>query len=158
MALTKTQRDLFRDIRSIEERSAQNHWDIESFSPESRTQYLLSMKRQLIIGEVVKTYTFIDELLSVIICHAYFRKPKSQMSFQKLWRTKKFSAFAYHVLDNLYPLQKTKLVHELRSIPKSHRDTIDRLNALRNALSHSFFPENRKVYKAHKAVVYQGKD
>jgi hypothetical protein len=88
----------------------------------------------------------------------YFKKPGKGFSFKQLWRTKKFSAFAYHVLDNLYPLQKMSLVHELKPVPKNIRETLNRLNALRNALAHSFFPENRKAYKAAKAVLYKQHD
>jgi hypothetical protein len=156
--LTKGQKKILADIHAIAVACGQNHWDIETFPPESRTPYLKMMRQQLITSEVVKTYTFVDELLSVIICHYYFRKPKGEFSFQKLWRTKKFKAFAYNVLDSLYPLQKMRMVNEIREIPKDHRQTIDRLNNLRNSLTHSFFPENRKIYAEHKRVIYRDHD
>ena len=33
---------------------------------------------------------------------------------------------------------------------------MERLNAVRNAVAHSFFPENRYQYRTHKKVLYQG--
>jgi hypothetical protein len=103
-------------------------------------------------------YTLIDELLSNIICHKYFEHPDKNFSYKRLWRTKKFRAFAHHMLDGLYILGKTRLVHDLKPIPNEHRETIDRLNALRNAVAHSFFPEQRYQYRQHRKVIYRGID
>jgi hypothetical protein len=38
------------------------------------------------------------------------------------------------------------------------RDIIERINALRNAIAHNFFPENRRQYAGHKKVMYQGEN
>ncbi|WFU82989.1 hypothetical protein QA645_09705 [Bradyrhizobium sp. CIAT3101] len=158
MALTKLQRRLIVEIEHIASSAGQDYRNIEQYEEAARTPKLNSIKRQMIIGSVVGRYTLADELLSTIICHVYFKKPRKSFSFRQLWGTKKFSAFAYHVLDNLYPLQKMSLVHELRPVPKNIRDILNRLNALRNALAHSFFPENRKSYRAAKAVIYRDHD
>jgi hypothetical protein len=49
-------------------------------------------------------------------------------------------------------------VHAIRSVPSEVRSTIYRVNALRNALAHSFFPENRKEYRKAGRVLYLEKD
>jgi len=43
-------------------------------------------------------------------------------------------------------------------MPSEIRESIERINALRNAIAHSYTPENRRQYKGHKAVVYQKTD
>lgn len=154
MPLTTKQRRILSEIDVIASRAGQDHWNIENYEKDARTPKSDLMKRQLIIGEVITTYIYVDELLSVVICNAFF----SKTTFKKLWRTKKFKAFAYHVLENLYPLQKMRLVHDLREVPRDLRDSIERLNAVRNALAHSFFPENRRSYRQHGKVVYRDKD
>jgi hypothetical protein len=158
VALTKAQRKIIADIKQLASTAGQDFWDIESYEEAARTPKLNIMRRQVVIGDVIGRYTLADELLSNIICHVYFKRPRKGFSYRQLWRTKKFSAFAYHVLDNLYPLQKMSLVHEIKPVPKNIRDTLNRLNALRNALAHSFFPENRKNYRAAKAVIYRDHD
>jgi hypothetical protein len=61
-------------------------------------------------------------------------------------------------LDDTYLLNKLKLVHAIDPIPSSIRNAIERINAVRNALAHSFFPENRRKYRKSKAVMYRGND
>ncbi|SHH12612.1 hypothetical protein [Bradyrhizobium erythrophlei] len=158
MALTKLQRKLITEIEHIASSAGQDYRHIEEYEEAARTPKLRIIKKQMIIGDVVALYTLADELLSNVICHVYFKKPGKGFSYKALWRTKKFSAFAYHVLDNLYPLQKMSLIHEIKPVPKNIRDTLNRLNALRNALAHSFFPENRKSYRETKAVTYKDHD
>jgi len=135
-----------------------DHWNIAHYPPEGRTSILELMKRQLVVSDIVTKYTLIDELLSVVICHYYFAKPHKGFSFQQLWRTKKFQIFAHHVLDDTYLLNKMKLVRAIAEIPAPIRNAIERINAARNALAHSFFPENRRQYAPHKKVIYRGVD
>jgi hypothetical protein len=135
-----------------------DHWNIEEYEEPRRTTQLEMMKDQLVRSVVIIKYTLIDELLSNIIVHKYFERPGREISYRRLWRTKSFTAFAHHILDGLYLLQKMRLVHDLRAIPRDHRDTIERLNALRNAMAHSFFPENRYQYREQKKVVYRRLD
>ena len=85
----------------------------------------------LINSQIVGRYTYIDELLSVIICHAYFQRPNEPFNFQRLWRTKKFRAFAHHFLDGVYLLNKMRLVNDLRVIPVA-RDTVKASGAAQN--------------------------
>jgi hypothetical protein len=78
------------------------------------------------------------------ICHYYFGKKRS---FPQLWKTKRFQLFNYHVLEELYPLQKLRLVKAIRPVPKQVSKSIESLNALRNGLAHAFFPENLRKTK-----------
>jgi hypothetical protein len=62
-----------------------------------------------------------------------------------LWRTAKFKAFNYHVLERLYLVQKADFVRARTRLPKKVYKDLLALSELRNALAHSFFPENRRV-------------
>lgn len=158
MPLTRKQKKLRSEIEEIAELSAMDHWNILDYDEEQRTVRLQMMKEQLVRGAIIMRYTFIDELLSNVICEAYFKRSDKAFNYKRLWRTKRFSAFAHHMIDGLYLLNKMRLVNDLREIPKDCRRTIEALNALRNAIAHSFFPENRYQYRRHKKVVYEGQD
>jgi hypothetical protein len=71
---------------------------------------------------------------------------------------KKFRVFVHFMLDEMYLLKKMQLVHAIRPLPKDVRRTIERVNAIRNAMAHSFFPENRREYHPVGKVLYDGKD
>jgi hypothetical protein len=156
--LTRTQRQLVREIEKIASIASMDHWNIEEYEEERRTSQLKLMKDQLVRSVVIMKYTLIDELLSSIISQKYFKHPLKGFSYKRLWRTKAFRAFAHHMLDGLYLLTKMRLVHDLGPIPNEYRETIDRLNALRNAVAHSFFPEQRYQYRQHRKVIYRGID
>lgn len=123
-----------------------DHWNILDDEPDSRTTYLELMKNKLVRSEVILKYALIDGLLSVIICHYYFRRPKRTFTFKQLWRTKKFRVFNHYISDEIYLLGKLRIVHAVGKLPKEVREAVERINALRNALAHSFFPENRRQY------------
>ena len=89
-------------------------------------------------------YTLIDEFLNTRIAHFFFGRKKP---FWKLWRTKRFRLFNYHVLEELSLLKKLQLVRAITPIPSAIRDDIERLNSLRNGIAHAFFPENLKKAK-----------
>jgi len=127
------------------------------YQEEARTPLLEIMKQKLIRGEIIIKYTLIDEFLSVIISNYYFRRdPKSQSTaFRRLWQTKKFQLFVNYFLDEAYLLNKMRMVHEIKPLPPDVRNALERINALRNAIAHSFFPENRRQYRAQKMVMYQ---
>ena len=122
------------------------------------TVILQIMKQKLIRCEIITRYTLIDEFLTDIICHYYFRAPKNQFSFAKLWRTKKFQIFAHYLMDETYVLKKMAIVNAIREIPAPIKGAIARINDVRNAIAHSFFPENRRQYKPYKKVMYQNAD
>jgi len=115
------------------------------------------MKRHLIIGDVVMQYTLIDEYLNVQLCHHFFGRNKS---FIKLWKTKKFQNFNYHVLEGLFLLEKLRYVKSFKKIRKQIAKTIDQINVLRNGLAHAFFPENLKrskpIYKGKSIFTFEG--
>ena len=91
-----------------------------------------------------------DELLGQAICEEFF--DTRGRTYMKLWRTKKFEAFNYHMLERLYLIQKADFVRERIRMPKQIYSGILALNELRNALAHSFFPENRRVKPRWKGI------
>jgi hypothetical protein len=156
--LTRRHKKLLAEIDSIATRAALDHWNIEDYPPAARTIRLGIIKDSLVRSEVIMRYTFLDECLAIIICRAYFPDAPKNGDFRPLWRTKKFKAFAYHILDSLYLLNKMRLVNDLKPVPNDVRDFMERLNALRNAMAHSFFPANRYQYRKHKKVIYRDRD
>jgi len=109
------------------------------------------MKRHLIIGEVVTSYTLVDENLNMRLCDYFFGRRRGYI---KLWKTKKFQRFNYHVLEELSLLAKLRFAKSIAPIPKSICADIERLNSLRNGLAHAFLPENLKKSKP----VWKGKN
>jgi hypothetical protein len=126
-------------------------WNADSYEPEGRTAILELAKRQIVLSEVVRTYTLVDEYLNTAMCHYFFGK---QRGFIRLWRTKRFQVFNYHVIEELSLLQKLRFVQAVRKIPNRVKEAIERLNALRNGLAHAFFPENLRRSQPR----YRGKD
>src|SRR5713101_619848 len=114
---------------------------INAYPRRHRVGQLQRMQRQLVIGAVLFRYTYIDELLSDLIAWDYFDQSRS---FAQHWQTKRFRAFNHFVLDQLYLVQKLNYVRYRHSVPKPLVSTITAMNDLRNALAHSFFPENRR--------------
>lgn len=101
------------------------------------------VRNEIIRAAVVTDYTYVDELLGTIIARYFF----GQQNWQKLWRTKRFKRFSYYILERLYLLQKLDLVRDLRPIPRDVIQFVERLNSLRNALAHAFFPENLRGHR-----------
>jgi hypothetical protein len=54
--------------------------------------------------------------------------------------------------------KKMALVHAIKPLSKDVTSAIHRVNTIRNAFAHSFFPENRKEHRKNKKVLYNGKD
>jgi hypothetical protein len=157
-ALTPKQQKLIVEIETIASIAHMDHWNILSYARESRTTCLELIKNKMVRSEVILKFALIDELLSVIVCRHYFRKQKRMTTFKQLWKTKEFRIFNHHILGEIYLLPKMRLVHAIKSIPPNVRNNIERINALRNALAHSFFPENLRQYKDYKKVIYKGVD
>jgi hypothetical protein len=63
------QRQLRSEIEDISSTIKMDVWNIEKYKPESRTRILEDVKSQLVRGEVITRYTFIDEILSHIIAN-----------------------------------------------------------------------------------------
>lgn len=99
-------------------------------------------KRGLVISGVLGRYLLMDELLNDVICREFFPRERP---YPELWRTKKFKAFNYYVLERIYLVQKAEFVRNRIRMPKKVYKDLMALNDLRNAIAHSFFPENRRV-------------
>src|SRR2546427_13161290 len=151
MALTRKQRALVSDLREMRDLMLLNFERIEDSPPKWRTTYLLLMRNKLVRGQVIVSYTLIDEFLANRICRFFFGRRRS---FPDLWRTKRFQLFNYHVVEEMSLLAKLRLARAIGPIPKPIAKDIDSLNALRNGLAHSLFPENRRSAKP----VWKGKD
>ena len=149
--LTKAQKRLLAELADIAELCALDYDDILDYDPEERTTRLELMKRQLAVGKVVWEYTYVDEMLSANICQFFFGKGKG---FVRLWKTKRFKAFNHYVVEVLSLTEKLRLVKGIRKVPKAIAADIESLNALRNGLAHSYFPENLRSNKP----VYKGVD
>lgn len=144
--LTAKQRRLVRDIDQIAEIFGLDYRDIRRYERDARTPVLEVMKNKLVRGQVILWYALIDEFLNNKICHYYFGRKRS---FPKLWKTKAFQRFNHFMLEELYPLQKLRLVNAIRKVPKSIARDIEALNVLRNGLAHAYFPENLRKSKPH---------
>jgi hypothetical protein len=64
--------------------------------------------------------------------------------FPELWKTKRFQVFNYQFLEKTYLVQKLDFVKAIHDIAKPVVSDLMALNDLRNAVAHSFFPENRR--------------
>ena len=142
--LTRKQNILLKELGALAELFDIDYANIANYEPAARTAKLESMKRHLVIGEVVRSYTVADEFLNMEICRYYFRRNRT---FIKLWKSKRFRYFNYFILEELYPLQKLRLVKAFKHVPKDISRTIESLNVLRNGLAHAFFPENLRKSK-----------
>jgi len=158
MALTAGQRRAQRELEQIAWSIGMDHWNIDEYEDDARIPMLKVMKNRLIRGEIVMKYALIDEFLTVIICNYYFRRKVRDQPFRALWKTKKFKIFNHEIMDQIFLLQKMRIVHAIEKIPKGIRESIERINAVRNDIAHSFFPENRKAYMSAKRRLYQGDD
>lgn len=159
MPLTKAQCRLVDELRKIADITGTNFWDIETVYPQKlRVTALAIMKDKMVRGEIIFKYTYIDELLTMRICEIYFPIRRAGQTFQKMWRTKQFRHFVHYMLDDMYLLEKMRVIHAFAPIPSKYREIIARMNALRNALAHSFFPQNRREYMEKKKVIYCERD
>jgi hypothetical protein len=149
--LTRKQQSLVHELDELSSLLGLDYQKIKEYERESRTPHLERMKKHFIIGEVITQYTLIDEHLSMHLCHYFFGRGKSVI---RLWKTKRFQRFNYHVLEELSLLAKLRFVKSFMNIPKPLVSDIERINALRNGLAHAFFPENLKKSKP----IYKGKN
>jgi hypothetical protein len=158
MALTRRQRELFKEAEAIAALTKLDYHKIEEADPEARIPLLRIAINNMVIAQMVRCYTLLDEILSDLVVRYFFKQPKKQDHFGRLWRTKKFQTFTHHILDEMYLLKKMEHVHAIDPLPSEVIKTIRKVNALRNAFAHSFFPENRKEHRTNKKVLYSGKD
>jgi hypothetical protein len=152
MALTAKQRQLLKEIQEISSIIGMDHWNIEKYK--HTTHRLGIIKDQLVRGEVVVSYTLMDELLSQIIVSYYFE----QEARGRKRRQEQFRLFCHYILDRLTLLHKLDLVHAIGEIPKDVWNIVTGINNLRNPIAHSFFPQHRRQFAVGEKVVYRGLD
>ncbi len=116
-------------------------YNIKSYPKQRRTVLLELMQRAVARQEVVTAYTHVDEYLASELCVHFFGTKKN---LGQLWKNKRFKLFNAHFIEELSLLPKLRYVKSLKTIPRSIAADIERLNALRNAAAHSFFPEKCK--------------
>ena len=155
-ALTRTQRKRRSEVEQIASTVDMDVWNIERQDLPFRDVALRAMKDKLVRSEVIYKYTLIDEFLTDMICDYYFqRRKKSGVSYKKLWKTKNFRIFVHYLMDETFLLKKLAVVEAIEKVPTDVSNAIKRINDARNALAHSFFPENRRRYMSDKKVTYK---
>jgi len=141
-SLTKSQKNLITEIDQIVESAGLDYKNVENLENEARIAILRNIKDQVVRSTIIMDYVLIDEHLCQIIINYYFGSNSSSI---KLWRTKKFKLFNYYILEKLYLVNKLDHAKEIINFPSGIISKIKKINDLRNALAHSFFPENRRV-------------
>jgi len=66
--------------------------------------------------------------------------------------------FMHFIMEELFLVRKLAMVKEFRHFDNEMAKTIRALNALRNAMAHSFLPENKRDYRKPRIVAWRGKD
>jgi hypothetical protein len=89
------------------------------FVDECDSTYLEIAIHKMVLAEIVEKYTLIDEELCAII-QKYFLGTRD--------RSTQFRLFRQLILDELYLIKKIEIVHAIKDIPKSVRNTISDLN------------------------------
>ena len=139
--LNPTQRNLIKELEEICGHYNLDWYNIGAYPPDQRTPYLQVARDKIVRGQVITYFTVVDDLLATEICRYYFGR---RQSLFKLWRTRKFKIFNHYVIEELHTLQKLRHVRAIRKVPSSIVSDIERLNALRNTLAHTLFPENTR--------------
>ena len=140
--LTPKQRDLTTDVKNLLSLLCLDPDELGTLDDSSeRTTRLQLAKRQLIISAIILDYVLMDEYLSCIMCWHFFGKERG---FPELWGTKRFQIFNHQLVEKIYLVQKLDFVKAVHDIPKPVVSDLMALNDLRNAVAHSFFPENRR--------------
>jgi hypothetical protein len=153
--LTRAERRLRSEVMDIAAIAEMDVWNIETYRPSWRKQLLEVTKDKIVRSEVIFRYTFIDELLTDVICDYYFYRPR-KANYAQLWRTKHFRIFVHFLMDETFLLKKLAMVEQITKVPTNVSSSVKRINDVRNALAHSLFPQNRRRYMADKKVMYSG--
>jgi hypothetical protein len=154
--ISKKRQGLSNEARQLADLADANLEAFDNLDDDYFEDKLKTVVRQLVIAEVVGQYTLIDEVLSEIVARYFF--VNKDVHFGKLWRRKKFQIFSHHILDEIYLLKKMAIVDAIKPLPGSVKSSIHRINSIRNAIAHSFFPENRREFRKQKGVLFRGKD
>ena len=114
--------------------------------------------RLVLAAELVTQYALIDEILAEIIVRYFFDIEPDVLHFEKAWKTDKFKIFVHHILDEMVLLKKLSFVRAIGPVPNEVSKIIDRINAVRSGIAHSFFPENSKENRVTGKVLDAGAD
>jgi hypothetical protein len=148
---TKTQTKLIEEIHAIQGGLGLDLNElVGEHEGRERTILLEITRNRLIATAILEDYVWFDEGLASIIARYFF----GRRSFIELWRTRRFQRFNHFILERLYLLQKLALVKDLMKVPREVVTYMVKLNDLRNAVAHSFFPENLRG----KRTTYRGVD
>ena len=109
--------------------------------------------RQFVNARIIARYTLIDEFLTMIICDLYFPRRKAEKTYGRLWKNDAFRIFNHFLLDETFTITKLNMVKAIKPLPANVERIINRINALRNVVAHSFFPENRRKHMPTKKVI-----
>ncbi|MCW2218783.1 hypothetical protein M2232_002315 [Bradyrhizobium japonicum] len=131
--------------------------DIDNAHPTIRPVILTLSTHHVVVGHIVSRYTAMDALLNDIIT-AYFFGLKAIRIPSKAQKPKNLRIFRHHLLDETYLLKKLQIVHAIEPVPPKVSDHLRKLNAIRNAITHSSSPESRKEYSRTKKVTYAGRN
>src|SRR5262249_6325969 len=148
---------LCTEIEDIASIVKMDHWNILNYRPSRRRTIILEQtKDKLIRGHVTFLYSLVDELLTVAIWSYYFPAEPRWVNrpYAQLWRIKQFRTFNHYLMEETFLRKKLNLVDAIRKIPKDVSSAISRINDVRNALAHTFFPEERRIHLAQKKVMY----
>jgi hypothetical protein len=155
--LTSKQKRLVEELDRICKLLFLDYQNVGDYEADGRTAHLELARDHIIRGDIIMFYTLIDEYLNDEIARYYFGRNRF---FPRLWKTKRFQLFNYHVLEELHLMQKLRHVKAIIKVPKPISATIERLNALRNGIAHSFFPENLSrsspTWKGKNIFSYEG--
>jgi len=66
--------------------------------------------------------------------------------------------FMHFITEELFMLRKLALVREIRNFDGEMGRMVPKLNALRNAMAHSFLPENKRDYRKARKVLWNNQD
>jgi hypothetical protein len=113
---------------------------------------------KMVTAHVVTRYTLLDQILADTIFVYFFMQDPPSQRFESNWASDAHRIFFHHILDEMFLLKKLAIVQAIGPVPSDITAVLQRVNALRNALAHSFIPESRKEYKASGKVLYANVD
>ncbi|MGH6811255.1 MAG: hypothetical protein ACREDM_02570 [Methylocella sp.] len=154
MPLTAADKRKINKIKALSELAGISFWSAEQEPDDGIRERILNLCEDRVVrAGVIAEYVLIDELLTDLICQHFFPKKKS---FTRLWKTRTFKNFNFHIMEDMSLLKKLTLVKSIIDVPKPVAEIVQRINSIRNALAHSFFPENRREHKQKGRVTYRG--
>jgi len=155
--LTAAQRRMVTELHAIAEATGMDFWNADERETH-RTEFLRLALRQIVNARIINRYTMVDEYLTMIICDYYFWRRVRERTYRRLWQMKEFQTFNHFLMDETYIINKMNIVKAIDPLPSQVEAIINRMDALRNAIAHSLFPENRRKHMPAKKVLYDSVD